>query len=89
LVFLKLNLRTNFCRTPTNLVRIGSDFAALVMYFLSTLLTKYPGDQVKKNEMDEACSMYGVAVRVGFWWGKLRDRDHLEDLGVDAMIMLE
>jgi hypothetical protein len=33
--------------------------------------------------------MYGVAVRVGFWWGKLREGDHLEDLGVDAMIMLE
>ena len=23
-------------------------------------------------------------VHTGFWWGNLRERDHLEDLGVDA-----
>jgi hypothetical protein len=23
-------------------------------------------------------------VHTGFWWGDLRERDHLEDLGVDA-----
>ena len=25
----------------------------------------------------------------GFWWGKLRDRDHLEDQGVDGRIILK
>jgi hypothetical protein len=44
---------------------------------------------MKKNEMDEACSTYGVEVRTGFWWGKLRERYHLEDRGVDGRIMLE
>ena len=24
----------------------------------------------------------------GFWWGNLRDRDHLVDLGVDGRIIL-
>jgi hypothetical protein len=24
-----------------------------------------------------------------FWWGNLRDRDHLEDIDVDGMIILK
>jgi len=24
-----------------------------------------------------------VVVHTGFWWGNARERDHLEDLGVD------
>jgi hypothetical protein len=27
-------------------------------------------------------------VYVGFWWGKLREREHLEDQGVDRRIIL-
>jgi hypothetical protein len=27
-------------------------------------------------------------VQTGFWWGNLRERDHLEDLGVDGRIIL-
>ena len=26
---------------------------------------------------------------IGFWWGNLRDRDHLEDIGIDRRIILE
>jgi hypothetical protein len=27
-------------------------------------------------------------VRTGFWWGNLRERDHLENFGVDGSIIL-
>jgi hypothetical protein len=28
-------------------------------------------------------------VHAGFWWGNLRERDHLKDLGVDGRIILK
>jgi hypothetical protein len=28
-------------------------------------------------------------VHTGFWWGHLRERDHLEDLGADGRIVLK
>jgi len=30
-----------------------------------------------------------AAVRTGFWWGDLRERDHMEDLGLDGRIILK
>jgi hypothetical protein len=30
-----------------------------------------------------------VEVITGFWWANLRERDHLEDLGVDGRITLK
>ena len=40
--------------------------------------------------MGGACSTNGGirGAYTGFWWGKLRDRDHLEDPGIDGRIIL-
>jgi hypothetical protein len=43
-------------------------------------------DQIKKNEVGGACDMYQEGR--GFWWGNLRERDHLEDPGLDGRIIL-
>ena len=42
------------------------------------------GDKIEKNEMGGA---WGEAY-TGFWWGNLRERDHLGDPGVDVRIIL-
>jgi hypothetical protein len=40
--------------------------------------------------MGGACSTYGKKeVHTGFWWGDLREGDHLGDPGVDRRIILE
>jgi len=47
------------------------------------------GDQIEKNEMDRACSMYGE--RRGVYrvrWEYLRERDHLEEPDVDERKIL-
>jgi hypothetical protein len=40
--------------------------------------------------MGRACSTYGGKreVHTGFWWGALREGDHLGDPGVDGRIIL-
>jgi len=39
--------------------------------------------------MGGACSTYGGGqAYTGFWWGNLRERDHLEDPSIDGRIIL-
>jgi hypothetical protein len=41
--------------------------------------------------MDGVCSTYGGkrGVYTGFWWGDLREGDHLGDISVDGRIILK
>jgi hypothetical protein len=41
---------------------------------------------IKKNEMDRACSMYGE-VHKGFGLGNLREKQHLEDPRIEGKII--
>jgi hypothetical protein len=50
-------------------------YSFLFMYF----------NQIEKNEMGGTCSTYRGEVHTGFWWGDLKEGDHLGDPGVDGM----
>ena len=61
------------------------------LYALQIPLTKhYPGDQIKEKEVSRLCETHGETeeVHTVFWWGDLRERNHLEDLCVDGRITL-
>jgi len=46
-------------------------------------------DQIERDEIGGECSTYGESkVYIGFWWGKLRESDHLEDPGINERIIL-
>jgi len=49
----------------------------------------HSSDQIEKNAMGGACSTYGGRgeVHTGFWWGNLRERDHMGDTGMHGMIL--
>jgi hypothetical protein len=56
------------------------------------LLTKYPGDQIKKNDMGGACGTYGgegMCIKCRELLGNLGKRSHSEDLSVDERLILE
>jgi len=57
----------------------------------SVLLTKYSsGDHIEKNERGGAWSKYEREERCiqVFWWGDLRESEHLEDPSTDGRIIL-
>jgi len=40
--------------------------------------------KTKKNKMGKECSTYVGEKHTGFSWGKLREGDHMENLGVNG-----
>jgi len=42
----------------------------------------------RRMRLEGACGEYGGEEYTGFWWGNLRERDHLGDPGVDGKIIL-
>ena len=47
------------------------------------------GDKIEKNEVCGHVARMGRGeVYAGFWWGNLRERDHLGDPGLDGKIIL-
>ena len=50
------------------------------------------GYQINRNEMDGACGLCGRGegreAHTGFWRGNVKEKGHLEDLGVDGRITL-
>jgi hypothetical protein len=46
--------------------------------------------QEKENEMDIVCSTYvEMSGTYRIWWGMLRERGHLEEVGLDWKIILK
>jgi hypothetical protein len=57
--------------------------------FCSVLLTKcYAGDRIRSEICRECSTDVSREVHRGYWCGNLRERDHLEDIGVDRRIIL-
>jgi hypothetical protein len=54
------------------------------------VLCKYCSSVIKKNSVDGASGVYGGEERYiqGFGGGNLREKDHLEELGIDRNIIL-
>jgi hypothetical protein len=48
------------------------------------------GDKMEKESWSgRVCRLVKGEVHAGFWWRNLRERDHLEDVGVDKRILLK
>jgi len=55
---------------------------------LNDLVTQHcSGNKIEKNEMGGS-GAYGGGAYAGFWWGNLRERDHLGDPEVVGKIIL-
>jgi len=50
---------------------------------LKLLLARYhPDDETRVDGSVRSCSTTVGEMHTGFWWGNLKERNHLEDLGV-------
>jgi hypothetical protein len=53
------------------------------------LLSKhYWEEQIKEDKMGGACGTFGVEEEyIEFWWGKVKKRDGLQDIGVHKIVI--
>jgi len=50
----------------------------------------YFGTEIKKNEMGGTCRKFEEReVHRGIWWRNLKERGHMEDIGVEGRIILK
>jgi len=47
----------------------------------------YLGDKIVEDEVGGSHCMCGGEVDTGFWLGNLKERDHLEDQGIDVIVL--
>jgi hypothetical protein len=66
---------------------IVRNFMVRMAYYLPDVIRVNQGE---KNEMGGACSRYwGTGeVQKGVWWGNLKERGYLEDLSINATVIL-
>jgi len=54
-----------------------------VLYDLYSSLTIIKVIKSRRMRWMGHVECYGREVHKGFWWGNLKERDHLDDLGID------
>ena len=66
-------------------VQIGR---SIVLYTVS-LLSRDSCERVFISQLMYVALWGKGEMRVGFWWGELREKDHLKDIGVGVKIILK
>jgi hypothetical protein len=83
-VFLPFFVMRRLCVT----IHSDSHCGHSCLFLLSPSLIFHCRCKIKKNKMGGACDTYGgEEICTRFWWGSLSERDCLEGLGEDGIIL--
>jgi hypothetical protein len=47
------------------------------------------GDKIEESEINRACGMGSREMHTGLWQGRLKEKDHLDNIGVHRKIILK